>query len=79
MDESSYDRSGRRSMPASRLFELLLRIKESVGEETFLDALALIEVAGPHPTSPRRAGEGEACGPEGCPPLVPVRAPVQRC
>lgn len=50
MASISYGEYARRSMPASKLFELLLRIKESVGEETFLDALALIEVAH-HPTT----------------------------
>jgi hypothetical protein len=57
MDESSYDEYDRRNMPPSQLFELLLQIKESVGNETFLDALALIQTTPPPP----HPGPGGAC------------------
>lgn len=39
------------------MFELILRIRESVGEETFFDAVAIIESERPrHPTPHRRRG-----------------------
>ena len=56
MGESSYDEYDRRSMPPSRLFGLLLRIKKSVGDETFQDALSTHTVHPPTPPPRTRRG-----------------------
>jgi hypothetical protein len=57
----SSGRSAPRSMPPSRLFELLLRIKESVGDEVFEDALVINRATSHHPT-PAGGAEKEELG-----------------
>lgn len=50
-------------MPASVLFELLLRIRESVGLETFVDAIELIRATPPHHPGAGGAEKEELGGP----------------
>lgn len=61
---TSYARSGRPSMPPSKLFELLLRIRESVGEVVFLDALALVQTESRSPEGWGGGGVGAGGDPD---------------
>jgi hypothetical protein len=59
--DTSYGKFDLPSIEPSRLYDLLLRIRESVGEETFLDALAIVRaesVPPPHPTPPPEGAVG---------------------